>query len=458
MFEQELYNNDVSEVRSQPGDLFYEYEIKNWNFTPRLYKILAGSAVFNLLALFFIVQSDLLTRRGCDSPFVGRVCQVLDTVYVGSLIFGTESEYADADYAKTELEDADVTFIDVTGVTPPLNYPAGYFQLANPEQQFTNVTDPMAGNGFLAPGIPYSNPAIGGRGLINTPAIKPNVNPNTVVGDLPTGSPLGDVNDNPTIPGNRKGRRGGRPLGDVMANANTDPTVANTNTSNTANTSAANQTENAEEAKEDQFGVFINKRPMKDKAKESLEKIESQSVKIDAPFKVVLSATLGLGKDGKTIVLKNPKPVVTNPPTKNDPIMEKFVQDWILAVGDAGWFGYLTRVDPKPKTLIITVEQNDTELIASVKADQPTENQAKTQSSSLGLLLSSAVLFAKGDEQMFLQKASVTSEGKAFVLNFTIPKPLVQEMIMRKLAESKDKETKPSGNAEVKPNDNTAKR
>ena len=423
-----------------------------------MYKILAGSAIFNILALVVISSSGLLTARGCDSPFVGRVCQVLDTVYVGSLIFGTESEYADADYTKTELEDTDVTFVDVTGVTPPLNYPAGYFQLANPEQQFTNVTDPMAGNGFLAPGIPYSNPAIGGRGLINTPAIKPNVNPNTVVGDLPTGSPLGDVNDNPTIPGNRKGRRGGRPLGDVMANANTDPTVANTNTSNTANTSAANQTENAEEAKEDQFGVFTNKRPMKDKAKESLEKIESQSVKIDAPFKVVLSATLGLGKDGKTIVLKNPKPVVTNPPTKNDPIMEKFVQDWILAVGDAGWFGYLTRVDPKPKTLIITVEQNDTELIASVKADQPTENQAKTQSSSLGLLLSSAVLFAKGDEQMFLQKASVTSEGKAFVLNFTIPKPLVQEMIMRKLAESKDKEAKPSGNAEVKPNDNTAKR
>jgi hypothetical protein len=87
------------------------------------------------------------------------VCQVLDTVYVGSLIFGTESEYADVDYAKTELEDADVTFIDVTGVTPPLTYPAGYFELANPEQQASNMTDPMAGFGdnMLAPGIPKSN-------------------------------------------------------------------------------------------------------------------------------------------------------------------------------------------------------------------------------------------------------------------------------------------------------------
>ena len=210
--------------------------------------------------------------------------------------------------------------------------------------------------------------------------------------------------------------------------------------------------------KQDQWGVFINKRPMKDKAKESLEKIEAQAVKIDTPFKVVISASLGLGKDGKTIVLKDPKPVVTNPPTQNDPVMEKFVQDWILAVGDAGWFGYMTRLDPKPKNLIITVEQNDTDLLASVKADQPTEEKAKTQASSLTVLLSGAVILAKGDDQTFLQKASVTSEGKAFVLNFTIPKPLVQEMVLRKLAESKEEPAKPNGNAAVKPDDNSAAR
>lgn len=452
MFEQELYNPAVSEVRTQPGDLFYNYEIKNWNFTPRLYKILAGSAIFNILALVTIASSGVLTKRGCDSPFVGRVCQVLDTVYVGSLLFGTESEFADVDYAKTELEDADVTFVDVTGVTPPLTYPEGYFQLANPEQQFANMTDPMTGSGFVAPGIPYSNPTIGGRGLINTPAILPKANPNARPEGLPD-DPLGPPTD-PTIPGNRKGRRGGKVSdSNSVADANIKTEDTNSNSAKPVNAAPA-----AEEAKEDQFGVFINKRPMKDKALESLQKIESQAVKLDSPFKVVISGTLGVGKDGKTIVLKNPKPVSSNPPVKNDPAMEKFVQDWIIAVGDAGWFGYLARLEPKPKNLIVTVEQNATDLIASVKADQPSENQANTQSASLGLLLSGAVLAARGDDQMFLQKASVTSEGKSFVLNFTIPKPLVQEMIMRKLAESKEKEAKPNGNAEVKPNDNTARK
>ncbi len=450
MFEQQLYDQAVPEVRTQPGDLFHDYEIRNWNFSPRLYKILGFSAVFNILALVVIGSSGLLTARGCDSPFVGRVCQVLDTVYIAKLIFGTDSEFADVDYAKTELEDAEVTFVDVTGVTPPLSYPAGYFQLANPEQQFANATDPMAGSNFIAPGIPM-NPTMGGKGLINTPAIRLNPNPNAVDGTLPTDGPLGSATDNPTITVNRKGRRGRNPLGgNTAVNANTDPTVSNTNT---ANPTVA---ENPDEAKEDQFGVFINKRPMKDKAKESLEKIESNAVKIDSPFKVVISATLGLGVDGKTVVLKNPKPVPSNPPAKNDPIMEKFVQDWILAVGDAGWFGYLDKL--KTKKVLITIEQNDTELIASVRADQPTDNDAKQAASGLGTLLSIAAPAAKGDEQVFLQKASVTAEGKTFVLNFNIPKPLVQEMILRKLAESKEKEAKPNGTAEARPNDNTAKK
>jgi hypothetical protein len=207
--------------------------------------------------------------------------------------------------------------------------------------------------------------------------------------------------------------------------------------------------------KEDQWGVFITKRPMKDKAPDSLEKIKSEAIKIDTPFKVTISATLGPGKDPRTVVLKNPKPIPAETST-NNPEMVKFVQEWILAVGDAGWFGYLTRIDPKPKNVVISVEQNDTEFIATVKADQPNEEKAKAQASSLNLLLQGAVLVAKGDEQAFLQKASVVPDGKFFVLKFNIPKSEVNGLIMRKLMESKEKEAKPNGNAEMKPNDNTA--
>lgn len=454
MFEQELYSYETPGVRTQPGDLFYNYEIKNWNFGPRLYKILGISAIANILALVVIGSSGLLTARGCDSPFVGRVCQVLDTVYVGTLIFGTESEYADVDYTETKLEPGDeVTFVDVTGVEPPLTYPEGYFQIANPEQQFANVTDPMAGfpGSTMIPGIP-SNPTLGGSGLLNTPPVAPRSNPNAVQGDLPTGSPLDDsgTEENPTVAGSRKGRRGGQ-LSGSDANKKTDP--ANSNTSNPT------VAENVDEAKADDWGVFINKRPMRVEAKESLEQIDAGKIKIDTPFKVVISATLGLADDGKTVVLKNPKPVRSNPPVKNDPAMEKFVQDWILAVGDAGWLGHLTRlVDPKPKSVLITVEQNDTNFVASLKAERPSENLANQQAASFQLFMDLVEAAASGDDKMFLESASVTTEGKNMVLNFSIPKPVVQDMIMRKLAEEKAKETKPEGSALAKPDSSTAEK
>ena len=121
-------------MQEQEKELFESYEIQNWNLTPRIYKIIGAAAVFHILTIAFIAQTNLLTKKGCDSPFVSQICQVLDTVYVGSILAGTDTDFVSRDYQKTELADADITFIDATGETPPLEYPEGYFALANPEQ------------------------------------------------------------------------------------------------------------------------------------------------------------------------------------------------------------------------------------------------------------------------------------------------------------------------------------
>ena len=165
------------------------------------------------------------------------------------------------------------------------------------------------------------------------------------------------MDTNVSNPSVRKGRRGGRP---VSPNANSIAAVNNDNSnSNTATAaptpSPAATPSDADEAKEDQFGVFINKRPLKDYAKTTLEKIEDKSVSLEKPVKVVIAGTLGVGKDGKTIVLKDPKPVHAKGDPVNDPAMEKFVQDAILAVGDAGWFGYLDKF--KVKKVVIRTER-----------------------------------------------------------------------------------------------------
>ena len=425
MFEQESYKFDRSAEPLREGDLFYNHEVGTWKFDNRIYAILGLSLILNLSFLGFAAQTNLLMAKGCDSPWVGRVCQVLDMAYVGAVLFGTDREYADAVYERTQMEDVEVTWIDQTGVEPQFTYPEGYFYQEASQDPFAIDTS----NAFNTnPGFPMTNPIPGGSSLIDTPPIAPKSNPNAVTGNLPD-SPF-DLSDTGTDTAKRP--TGKSPGKKGNTNSNKDQTVAGKDANTNANTSA-DPPATEDVATADKFGVYINKRPMKDKAVETLADVEADKVKLDSKFKVTVVGTLGLGKDGKTVVLKNPKPVADKN-VKNDPVMEKLVQDWILAVGDAGWFGYLDKL--KAKELVITIEQNDTELVASVKADQPNENYASSAASGLNSLLQIAATQVKDDEKTFLEKANVRSEGKTFVLNFAIPKPVVQEMIQRKLNET----------------------
>jgi len=454
MFEQSLYGQDPGEkVETHEGDLFYNYEIKPWTITPKVYKILGLSAVINILALFIVAQTSLLTMKGCDSPLVNRVCQVMDTVYISSLLFGTEREYVDAAYDKTDLSNADITFVDVSNETGPLEYPTSFRDMNTGQDVAMFPSNQMAG--FMGdPGIVPSMPMIQPdpqNNLLNTAPVTPQTNPNAVIGDVPT-SPLGT---NPTLT-SPSTKNVGRMRMPKMPNASPNKlpnleanTVASSNTSQTPNANTV-----VEEAKPDQYGVYINKRPMKDLAKDAIEKIDANAVSLDKPFKVSIAGTLGLGKDGKTIILKDPKIVRSKDDPKNDPEMEKLAQNAIIAVGDAGWLGYLDKL--RAKNVVITVEQNDVELVASLRADQPSENDAKVAASGLNSLLSIATPLAKGDDQTFLSRAQTAADGKTFVLNFRIPKKDVQDMILRKLAELKANEGKPNGSAQVGPNDNTA--
>ena len=478
MFEQSLY--DQEPIREPHGetpveplredDLFGAYEIKSWSVSPRLYKILGASAAVNILALLIFAQTSVLTMKGCDSPLVGSVCQVLDTVYVGAMLFGTEREYADVAYEKTELKDADITYIELPPESEKLQYPSNYFQIANPveyqamlDQQNNEGLPP----GYLAPGIPgnsgmpagYPPPHTSGSSIFDTPAKPPKRNNNVIdVSKLPK-----DLDDNAVAGTNPiaqgKPNKGNRPAANIPR-VDADGNIPGfPGVKPTPDPNAKAGTEPKDEAKPDQFGIFINKRPIKDKAKETIAQVDANEIKLDTSFKVTVSGTLGLGKDGKTIILKNPQKVAPDPGTKNDPKMEKLVQEWIVAVGDAGWFGYLERLNEnkkvKDKKVLITVEQNEADFAVSISSEESDANVAKSLSSSLGLLLAGAGQASSGDEQMFIKAANSTSEGKSLILKIRLTTPQVQDMIQRKLAEEKAKSEKPNGNALVRPGNNT---
>ena len=418
MFEQSLFNQEPAETPvSHEGDLFNNYEIRNWNYSPRLYKIIAASAAVNLLALLVVAQTSLLTMKGCDSPFVGKVCQVLDTVYVSSLLFGTDREYVDQAYQKTELADADVTFVDVSNDTPPLEYPEGYFALANPGQAspFAQVNDPLAGyNPSNFPPVGQVPPAPQDN-LLNQPQNLPKPNPNAVTGPLPSFD-----NDNTEVAVNPKKGRGGK-IKDSDANSNTE-------TPKTAEPAPTPLSSDAVTSLE------INKKPLTDFADSVLAQWSANQIDFNQPFTVVLNGVLT--NDGK---LDRDKSKFDPSKQKGDQKMIDLAKAALEAVGDSGFLTYLRSLDVEK--VDITLTQDDKQITAVVSSGQKTADRAKTISSGMNtyLMIGKATAKNPSDERTLLDGAKVTTDGKNFVLNFAIPKDVAQEMINRKLKEAQAK-------------------
>jgi len=441
MFEQSLYNQEAFAPvpEAHEGDLFYKYEIKNWNLGPRLYKILGASALVNVFFLAFVTQTNLLTRKGCDSPITSTVCQVIDMAFVADTIFGTKRDYVDEVYEKTSLKDADVTFVDVSNAEPQLEYPEGYFALANPEQAAMLAQLNNTNNGYTPP-PPLQND------LLHTTPIIPKANPNAVDGDLPS-SPLGPLSDdsNSSVGINKKVR------GPRFPGVKTNDNSSNSNTMAKA-TPTPEATPMSSEAVAQ---VQINKKPLTDYADMVESKWANNEIDLNQPFTIVLNAVLT--PDGK---LDPKKSVFDVTKEKGDQKMIDIAKSALEAVADSGYLTYLKSLNVDKVT--VTLVQDDTQITAAIVSSQKTAERAKTISSGLNGYIVVGKMTAKdpSDELTLLKGASVTTSGKDFVLNFAIPKPIAQEMINRKLKEAQAKKaqvTQPNSSAIGTPNVNTAK-
>jgi hypothetical protein len=478
MLEQELYNQESNNINDQTKpvvvspepDLFRNYEIKRWDFTPQFYKILAASAIFNVVALVVFAQSNVLMRRGCDSPLVSTFCQVLDTVYVGSVLLGNDTEFASRDYEKTSLEDADITYIDVSGQAPPLNYPEGYFALANPEefamrQQQAEMIASGDMNGFSMPptgSIPF--PATPGSDLMNTTPTLPPPNPNPVAGALPT-SPLGGAN--PIGKGSNfpMGNYPVRKMPKMPKVKNNSPAKLPDFGEETAKAEADKKKKAEEEAakKEEpkQLNLeslpvaeeIINKKPLQDFGDEVLDKVAAKKVDLTKPFAVVMQGVLT--KDAKFDQKKS-----RYLDSQGDEEMILVAKKAIEAIGDSGILTYLQQLNVEK--INFTLVQDDKEIYAIITSDQPSEQKAKTVSSGFNTMLTIGKSTVKeADTLALLNAATVENQGKNFVLNFKLNKPIAQELIKRALdkaqAKRQEQQQQPNSTAVTKPIQNSGK-
>jgi hypothetical protein len=434
------------------GDPFYHYEIKNWELGPRIYKIIGLSAVLNIAVLVILGQTSLLTMKGCDSPLVATMCQALDTVYVGSMLFGTDREYVDAAYDKTDLGDVDITYVDVTGAeNQKLYYPADYFQLANPEKfdpttgepidQFANLSQQdipgiMDNNGYPPPAF-QTRPSTPGHSIFDTPQHLPQSNPNPIAGDLPGAG----GNHTGSTPGPRRPRNGRPPRVNESNSEGTDPNEQHTAQAKPSPAPSVEPTEPVQ-------AVTINREALKSYARGIAPKIVNKEVDITGLFKVEAVATLT--RDGRMDTSIDPKTrqkrsrIIS---AAGDPNLAKTASDAIAAVGDSGWLGYLS--NEKIEKVRFVFGQTDDKLIFTIFADQPPKGRSvESIANGLNVLKSGAKLLNLGEDEMkLLQAATITTKDKQLVFYFEMPKDVANEMMMRNIQKTVEEEQNKTNNA-----------
>ncbi len=441
MSQEQSYIGTENAVQTPAGKEFLQnYELRGWQLSPRIYKILGVSVLANLLFFGVAGQTSLLTMKGCESPFVGRVCQVLDTVYVGAVLFGTDREFVDASYERIDLGEADITFVDVTGQTGPIDYPEGYFQIANPEQfaamQAANENPTF---GFNPTTPVYTPPPPVGGGVLSRAPRLPKANPNAVKGD-DLDSPF-KVEDE--VAGTDPTRGGNTP---PLGNANTNGQVANANT----NPQPVNPTDPLA------LPEMINRRPLVDLS--NMINDERAKNQLDLQSEFELSARGKLDKNGRL----DPKNFRYIKASGEDERMINIVKASIEAVNVAGYLQYLR--DLTGKDLFLDLSQNETDISAVIQSEVETESRAKAIKSTLELGISIAKnrkLAENADQNdkddlVLLEGAKVEVEGKRVIIRFVVPKDVAHPMIERKLAEQANEAKKPNGNAGMRPADRTA--
>ena len=441
----------------QEQDFLQGYEIKNFEFSPRVIRFLGLGTLLNFLMIFGLGQTNLLHSKACDGPFVGKVCQVLDMMYVSGKLFSGDNGYVVREYDKTEIGDADeIIWVDETGKGPAFAYPQGFFK---PEESEDLLGDDALNNNPIAEIMPTPNPIYtppsnnsSSNNLLGRRQKLPKRNRNVAKDDLPD-DPLGNIGvgdeknkkpkkDKPTdsdgtTADNKKPKDDGK---DIKKNPLDKTTAKNSKPVGDMD--------------------FINKKPLQDFADEVLEKWESKKVDLSSKFRIKMVGALT--KDGRL----DPKRSKFSE-MSGDPAMVELAKRAIESVGDSGWLDYLSRFEVKKADFIF--EQDDKRLFAVVDSSLPTLEKANTVATGLRGIIQGALLFHRNglkklepDVVALLNAAKVSSDGKLLRINFELPKEVAQKMINGQLKESqakklKDKKDKTTPKPQTKPNGSAEK-
>lgn len=364
------------------AELFENFEVNRDARWPVILRLVGASLVLHLVLLGLVIY----------------VPAFRDTLNIAALIASTK--FVEKDYVGTQIGD-DVQLVQLTN--EKFHYPEGYFAL---EAQLNGTLPAQtAANDPFAPKIisqwnpkspdPEQSPS-------PTPTLSPEASASPVAspGSSPAGSPATVAQASPSPSAS--------PLSQEEAQKKLDEAAAQ------------NQVALPEENQ-------INKKVLKDFATYANELKKQGKLDLNKPFEVVIEAELD--EHGK---LKNPR---FTKKTGDENLVDLFGR-MIAALNDSGFLIYLQPIssDNPGATVVITVKQGENEVLASVASETSSNGRAESLAKNLNNALYLGAITRSGkDEEVLMKNTSATPDGRKVVVNFSMPRQSVVDMIKKQL-------------------------
>jgi len=353
-------------------ELFANFEVNKAPRWPILMRLTGGSILLHLGLLWVVVY----------------VPAFRDALNVAALIANTR--FVDKAYNRTQIGD-DVTLLQLS--TEKFHYPEGYFALEN---QGTNgqLVASSAGHDLFAPKI-ISRAADKDVRAEASPSPSPS----------PTASP--SASPSPTT--------------SVTAEADPNKKLTREEAQTKLEQTAAEN--NLELPEENQ----LNRQVLKDFAKYAEDQKNAGKLDLDKPFEVVIEAELD-----NNAKLVNPRFTKKT----GDPNLIDLFGRMVSALNDSGFLIYLKPIskDNPNATVKFTIKQGETEVLASVESEASSSDSARV----LAKALNAALVFGAGsragkDEEVLMRNTNATPDGKKIVVNFSMPRQNLVDMIKKQL-------------------------
>jgi hypothetical protein len=355
------------------ADLFEKFEV---NKDPRwvvLSKLVGASLVLHFGLLWLVIYVPALR----------------DTLNVAALIANTR--VVDKPYDATQIADE----VRLVQLSEKFHYPDGYFA---PEGQ---IAGEVPGQPVFDPFAPKIISQAGSKKDVDPEA---SASPSPAASASPTASPAAS----------------GSPAAAVAQASPTKPLTPEEAQKELEKTAQQNNLALPDENQ-------INKKVLKDFAAYANEMKNQGKLDLDKPFEIVIEAELD--EKGK---LKNPR---FTKKAGDENLVDLFSK-MVAALNDSGFLTYLQPIskDNPNATVKITVKQGESEVLASVESEASSPERAESLAKALNnLLYFGAGSRAGKDEEVLMKNTNATPDGKKVVVNFSMPRQSVVDMIKKQM-------------------------